>query len=68
MNPLLRSLLFAFASLLHPRMLWLMIWPMLIAVLIWGVALASRRGFHRPAALEKLVSAIRGLQLPVKPL
>ena len=32
------------------------------------VALASRHGFHRPAALEKLVSAIRGLDLPVKPL
>src|SRR5258706_12471521 len=32
------------------------------------VALASRRGFHRPAALEKLVTAIRGLQLPVKKL
>ena len=30
------------------------------------VALASRRGFHRPAALEKLVAAIRGLDLPVK--
>jgi len=32
------------------------------------VALASRRGFHRPAALETLAAAIRGLQLPVKPL
>jgi LysR family transcriptional regulator, hydrogen peroxide-inducible genes activator len=30
------------------------------------VALASRRGFHRPAALAKLVDAIRGLNLPVK--
>ncbi len=30
------------------------------------VALASRRGFHRPAALENLVAAIRGLHLPVK--
>jgi len=30
------------------------------------VALASRRGFHRPAALERLVAAIKGLQLPVK--
>jgi LysR family hydrogen peroxide-inducible transcriptional activator len=30
------------------------------------IALASRRGFHRPAALEKLVAAIRGLDLPVK--
>jgi LysR family hydrogen peroxide-inducible transcriptional activator len=29
------------------------------------VALASRRGFHRPAALEKLIGAIRGLDLPV---
>ena len=39
MNPILRSLLFASASLLHPRMLWLMIWPMLVAALIWGVVL-----------------------------
>jgi uncharacterized membrane protein YjgN (DUF898 family) len=39
MNPLARSLFLAFASLLHPRMLWLMIWPMLIALLIWGVVL-----------------------------
>ena len=30
------------------------------------IALASRRGFHRPAALEKLVAAIRGLDLPVQ--
>jgi LysR family hydrogen peroxide-inducible transcriptional activator len=30
------------------------------------VALASRRGFHRAAALAKLVDAIRGLNLPVK--
>ncbi len=29
------------------------------------IALAARRGFHRPAALEKLVSAVRGLDLPV---
>ena len=39
MNPVMRSLLFAFASLLHPRMLWLMIWPMLIAIVIWGTVL-----------------------------
>ena len=39
MNPLTRSLFLAFASLLHPRMLWLMMWPMLIAVVIWGVVL-----------------------------
>lgn len=30
------SLLFAFANILHPRMLWLMVWPMLIALLLWG--------------------------------
>src|SRR5512144_1010158 len=30
------------------------------------VALASRRGFHRPAALEKLAGDVRGLDLPVK--
>ncbi len=39
MNPVTRSLLFAFVNLLHPRMLWLMIWPMLIAIAIWGTAL-----------------------------
>ena len=30
------------------------------------IALAWRGGFHRPAALEKLAAAIRGLDLPVK--
>jgi CysZ protein len=36
-----RSLLYAAANVLHPRMLWLMLWPMLIALAIWGsVALA----------------------------
>lgn len=30
------ALLYGFAHLFHPRMLWLMIWPMLIAVGIWG--------------------------------
>ena len=38
MTPVGRSLLFAFASLLHPRMLWLMVWPMLVSLLAWGVA------------------------------
>jgi CysZ protein len=39
MNPVVRSLFFAFASLLHPRMLWLMIWPMLVALVAWGTVL-----------------------------
>ena len=30
------------------------------------IALASRRGFHRPAALDKLAAAVRDLDLPVK--
>jgi hypothetical protein len=39
MNPVARALFYAFANLFHPRMLWLMIWPMLIALVIWGTAL-----------------------------
>jgi CysZ protein len=31
-----RSLLFAAANVLHPRMLWLMLWPMLVALAAWG--------------------------------
>ena len=38
MNSVGRSVFFAFTSLFHPRMLWLMIWPMLVALLAWGVA------------------------------
>ena len=30
------SLFYGLGNLLHPRMLWLMIWPMLIAVGLWG--------------------------------
>lgn len=39
MNPVARSLLLAFANMFHPRMLWLMVWPMLIAIAIWGTVL-----------------------------
>ena len=31
-----RSLLYAAANVLHPRMLWLMLWPMLLALALWG--------------------------------
>ena len=35
------SLLYGAANVLHPRMLWLMVWPMLVSLAIWGtVALA----------------------------
>ena len=36
MNSIARSLAFALGSLLHPRMLWLMLWPVLIAIAVWG--------------------------------
>ena len=36
MSPIARSLLFALANLFHPRMLWLMVWPMLVSLAIWG--------------------------------
>ena len=35
MERILAALLKGFASLLHPRMLWLMVWPMLVALAIW---------------------------------
>ena len=31
------SIFFAFTGLFHPRMLWLMVWPMLVSLLAWGV-------------------------------
>ena len=33
-----RSLLYGMANMLHPRMLWLMLWPMLVALAVWGGA------------------------------
>ena len=37
----LGSLFYGLANLLHPRMLWLMLWPMLVSLVLWGaVALA----------------------------
>ena len=38
MKTVLGALGYATANLLHPRMLWLMVWPMLVAVGFWGVA------------------------------
>ena len=36
MTRILGSIAFAFFNLLHPRMLWLMIWPVLVALALWG--------------------------------
>ncbi len=40
MERILTALLKAFASLLNPRMLWLMVWPILVALVLW-VTLAA---------------------------
>lgn len=36
MSNITRSVMFALGNLLHPRMLWLMLWPVLVAVGLWG--------------------------------
>ena len=38
MNGAGRALLFAFANLAHPRILWLMVWPVLLALALWGLS------------------------------
>lgn len=50
------SLLYAAANLLHPRMLWLMIWPMLVSLALWGtvaLALWARTAVWLAAHLER---------------
>ncbi len=38
MNKIIASLAYAFVNLLHPRMLWMIVWPMLVSLVVWGVA------------------------------
>jgi len=40
MKPVFSSLGYAALNLFHPRMLWLMAWPMLVAVAVWGILAA----------------------------
>ena len=41
MNEITKALMKAFVSLLHPRMLLLMLWPVVIALVLWlGLAFA----------------------------
>ena len=47
------ALLYGFANLLHPRMLWLMIWPMLVSLVFWGAVAA--------AFWERLAAALAAL-------
>lgn len=37
MNEIPRALARAFASLAHPRMLWLMVWPVLVSLAVWSI-------------------------------
>jgi hypothetical protein len=48
------SLLYGLANLLHPRMLWLMVWPMLVSLAFW-VAVALAFGNRLVAALSALL-------------
>src|SRR4029079_3565711 len=50
---LVGALLYGFANLLHPRMLWLMVWPMLVSLVFW---LAVAFAFWKP-----LEAALAGL-------
>jgi CysZ protein len=47
------ALFYGLANLLHPRMLWLMVWPMLVSLALWG-ALAL-------AFWQRLAAALAGL-------
>ena len=37
MTSIADSLFYALRNVLHPRMLWLMVWPLVLAFLVWGV-------------------------------
>lgn len=64
---ILGSLAYGLANLLHPRMLWLMVWPMLVAIGIWGtvaIALWMRLAIKLAGVLERwLESAVFFVQL-----
>ncbi len=47
------ALLYGLANLVHPRMLWLMVWPMLVSLVLWG-ALAIAFCGRLSAALAAL--------------
>jgi hypothetical protein len=47
------ALFFGLANLLHPRMLWLMVWPMLVSLALWGAVAV--------AFWKRLAAALAGL-------
>src|SRR4029078_894377 len=60
MNRVATSLGYAFLNLLHPRMLWLGVWPLLGSVRVWGAAafaLWTRPAFWFAEHLRQWLSA-----------
>ena len=60
MNRIAGSIAFGFFSLLHPRMLWLMVWPMLVALFVWGAAAFlfwARAAFWLAAHLKQWIES-----------
>jgi CysZ protein len=61
------SLFYAAGNLVHPRMLWLMLWPMLLSLALWGavaLALWTRMAIWLAAILERwLESAMFFMEL-----
>ena len=69
MSEITKALIRAFASLLHPRMLLLMLWPMLIALLLWlGLAYAFWSQAAAWLQLQFEQSAATGWAITVWPL
>lgn len=60
---ILGPLLYGLANLFHPRMLWLMIWPMLIALAVWGtlaIALWTRLALWLSGLLKQWLEPAMG--------
>jgi CysZ protein len=69
MSEIAKALLRAFASLLHPRMLLLMLWPVLVALLLWlGLAFAFWTQAAAALQLKFDQSAVIGWAITVWPL
>jgi hypothetical protein len=54
------SLLRAAGSLLHPRMLWLMLWPVLLALVFWGTVAFFLMGWLVARLAERLQQVLHG--------
>jgi CysZ protein len=60
----LGSVLYGLVNLMHPRMLWLMVWPMLVALATWGavaIALWTRIALWLAALLKQWLEPAMGI-------